>query len=244
LPILEIADLPAREAPLHVWAAMMFPRDAQRRRAFVDAARNTIVRDMLGRTSDDEIKRTPNALPFIVAAATGPHLDSFLAKEKTYLYTRALLRPALAGLILAYVLSCAAWPEAQKPPTLNHAVKMLTDGAGARRVPVHGLSRDSLVDLWTEFAPAAHLSAVKLLIPGLWLRCGEDPGALRRFLALAENLRLLGERHRPPRARKALLDQGETWCVPDSIGLRPAIDKLPRPADLAAIIGPFCAGLP
>ncbi len=173
--IIEISDLPPRERPLHVWAVMWFPHDATLRQLFFEAARNTIVRNMLVRTEMESIYDVPEALPFIVAAATGNTLQSFLAEHKNYLYTRDLLRPALAGLILFYVLACSAAPETGEPATLSHAIDVIISGAG-KRSSIPGLSRISVLRLWREFGPVAHLNAVKLFYSDLWIRSGDSLG--------------------------------------------------------------------
>ena len=87
--------------------------------------------------------------------------------------------------------------------------------AGGRFGSYPGLGRSELIDIWSDLSPAVHLLAARQFVP--WHQRGTLPQGpfLTAFLGYAEQLRLIGEQHRPPRAKSALLDGSETWKVPE-----------------------------
>jgi hypothetical protein len=101
--------------------------------------------------------------------------------------------------------------------------------AGGRFVGYPGFGRSELIDIWRDFSPAVHLLAARQFVP--WDQRGTLPQGpfLTAFLTCAEQLRLMGEQHRPPRAKSALLDGSETWKIPEWC-LLPKEPKIEFPA--------------
>src|SRR5262249_20037643 len=94
------------------------------------------------------------------------------------------------------------------------------------------LSERSLMERWVKFRPVAHLWASARYWDGrgVFFSTSKDvnvdwvknPAARLQFLAVAENLRSMGEStyaHGQRRRGKPLLDPEETWKVPPDLAL-------------------------
>jgi hypothetical protein len=227
VPILDLPQLHLAEAGIYLTAVMFHPRQPERHAAFVQAAKNSALRRTI---SKHRPSRVPDELHAdILAAVVGPRLeDRDLRDARALLLPSGEPRDLAAGLLLVYVLACA---EAGEPCTVAAAMDVLTTGAGARAGPLPGRSRSNIMSCWAEFAPVAHLSAVRLFLPELWQNAASSANGSRLalFLAYAEALRILGESYRRSRAARPLLNPAEEWRLPDWVVL-PPIGPLRLPA--------------
>ncbi len=231
MPELALPDLHLPEAGVYLAAVMFYPRDPARHARLVESARNTVVKRILQRGRPGDIP--PAAVPLVVSAATGASIDDEVGRIPGHLAAAAYDRPDIAALMLTYVLACAATPDEGEPATLEHARHMIAT-AGKTRGSLPGLGRSYLIDIWRDFAPAAHLLATKAFLPQLWKDGSRGGKELSEFLAYAEAVRILGESHSVARSQTSLLDPNETWRAPPRFVLPSVNAKLPKPSEMKA----------
>jgi hypothetical protein len=233
VPELQLPDLHLSEAGVYLFAVMVYPRDHARHGQFVRSVQNTVVRRMLRDAYPRKI--APDVIPLLVSAAAGPSLDDEARQLAHRLMGPGYVRPIAAAVMLAFVLACADAPAEREPATLEQARRVIAT-AGGTRASTRGLGRSSLIEIWRDFAPAAHLWAAMTLSPSLWNKSPASGAALAEFLAYAEELRRRGEAHRPARSRTPLLNANETWRVPSRFILPSIKVELPKPGKIKAMM--------
>ena len=211
-PILEIADGRGRlvaTAPLTVLATMCHPENPEARARFTES---TVAKALL--ESGARLSRTFANLAAQRAAEFKSIADNGVDSGYGI---------AVAGDLLLLIVSASL--HSPKDASLERAVRVwAADQArgktfSGRRVAA---SRRSILAAWTRFKPVAHLcAALRLSEHGL---PGCNPAILAElpvFLAIAEILRHLGERHHPPAGRTgtkpaidSTLDPETTWRTP------------------------------
>jgi hypothetical protein len=227
VPELQLPDLHIPQAFIYVLSAMVYPRDPAKHAQFVQSAHNEIVVQMLRDADPKTI--APDAIPSLLSAITGPSFDDEIRQSANHLFGPGYGRPHLAAFMLTFVLACADAPEEGEPATLEHARQVITT-AGGTRASTPGLARSSLIEVWRDFAPAAHLWAIRVFYP----QVSKDIRSLPKVLAYAEELRRRGEAHRPARSRTSLLNPDETWQVASRLMLPHVEVELPKPSEMKA----------
>jgi hypothetical protein len=229
MPVLELPQLHLPEAGVYLAAVMFHPREPARHAEFVQMTKNSVLQRVFkGKT------HIPPALERdVIAAITGPRLTERTHDDAHQLIGQRYPRDLLAGLLLVYVLASA---DAGEPCSFEEAVTIFRTGAGARRGGIPGRSRSVVLETWSAFSPAAHLSATRLFLGSLWSQAAGNGTTLAYFLAYAEALRQRGEQHKTPHSKSTLLDPSETWTVPDWVILPEIELQLPSPTALRAAL--------
>lgn len=223
MPILDLPQLHLPEAGIYLAAVMFHPRDPERHQEFVEMTKNShLQRVFQGRTHIP-----PELEKDAIAAITGKRLTERTHEDAQQLIGQRYPRDLLAGLLLVYVLACV---DAGEPCSFEDAIATFRTGAGARRGGIVGRSRSIVLETWSTFSPAAHLSATRLFMRSLWEDAAGNGAVLSYFLAFAEALRRRGEQHRTPHSKSSLLDPSESWTVPDWVVLPEITLRLPAPA--------------
>jgi len=235
MPILDLGDGPAALDRLD--AVMAWPRDAERRRAFVQAlhaerlarlgegaetASGKALRGVLGWARDERMDAWHRDGGWGAAALGHPGAAAAVGEW------RARQRAGfVAAEILLYVLTPAKGSGARG--SVGEAVYLLS---GHLRAQERGpASRERLMAAWAEMRPVAPLwAAVEHL--GAY-EAGSV--ALGELLAVAEKLRRRGE-------ERGVLDPTETWRLPDGLALPPVEVALrPLPPRLRVALRDYSA---
>jgi hypothetical protein len=230
-----VLDLPRLTSPAlaaaYLVAVMYRPREPASHQEMARAVQLDALRNVIKKRRHDGREIPRYAMPAVVEAVTGPSIRE-TAPQNLIAPKYMIARPEVAVHLFLYVLSCAAAKDPKEPATLEHARAVIGGGRP-------GLGRSELIEIWRDFSPAVHLLAMRYTLKPLWDMSGASPAAITKFLALADVVRILGERHKTPKSKTPLLDPRETWTVPDWLVL-PELPEdaiaFPAPSALRAII--------
>jgi len=217
-PILEITDGRGKFHPMAsfvVLATMFYPDDQDKRRQYLE----TMYAKVLLEAGAPLSKMRKN---FAVRLAEEFESSADSAAGSGYGVT-------VAGDLLLFIISASL--HSPKDASLERAVRVWSeDQALGRTGDGHSVaaSRRSIMGAWSKFKSVAHLCAAwRLSQHEARASNPAVPEELANFLAFAETLRLLGERHHPPAGRTgskphldSTLDPETTWRTPPDLELR------------------------
>jgi hypothetical protein len=220
MPELEIPDLHLPEACTYLMGIMLSPRDHEKALSFMNAVEIAAYRNVAADLDPKQLSRDELERHF--ATTLSKTLDDWVRDNHKLVFKGRINKPELSARLFVYVLSCAAHNPVNA--TLQHAYKIIQKGFYNSRMT--GASRASLIKIWSEYSPVAHLWAANAVGPHLSTLSGSR---LAEFLSRAERFRAMGEAHKPARSKEPLLDPRETWTVPSRFILPEVPIDLPSP---------------
>jgi hypothetical protein len=242
VPVLEITDEDGQLhlfAPSEVLAAMLYPGDERRRNEFRAWG---LAYNILALEDEEKRKEMLKLFAELLIPALFQLPDPDTYRKKTIKYAGSSW---VAGEMLMFMLSAAVHhSEYQGGPT--PAVYTLTrtlEGSRTFGGQTAATKKRTLWKAWGRFKRAAHLIAARQITLQGHQELTPELSAvmmgtlfmpeLPAFLAVAEGLRQLGERHR-------ILNPGKTWRTPDNLALPAAqIEIPPLPASALEVLATY-----
>ncbi|MFO1128376.1 MAG: hypothetical protein U1E66_08125 [Rhodospirillales bacterium] len=210
------ADVPPL-AFIYVWATMLFPGDADRRREFRNALAASACRERLkkGQPVPADLAERLIAAPPWRRALKGAD-----AAERDGRFAGAVLGTALQLIGIDH-------PERASRGRIFAASSEIRLGNGSGRRS----SQKTMFRAWRRHRAVAHLWLPRILVgEDAFFGLATDRHRLLAFIAAAEAFRRRGEAWIPHHGREPLLDPAEMWRVPDTVALPSVTAPLGHPS--------------